>query len=232
MNALEARLIELNDALLKLSDNKELSNDALLQQARQVLAGGAYSPPINTGSGNDTVIINEGNDCNCPPGPPGPPGEQGPPGLNGTDGAPSEQGPAGPPGNDGAPGIPGADGTPGEQGPPGPTGPKGPRGEPGECNCDDRDCKTRLVSEDYTVNTEDYYIGVDSSSPVTITLPTDLEGCFEIIVKAEMGSPLGNRKVTLVPEGSGKIDGKSSYTITVGYDSVNLLYRDGNWYTI
>ena len=88
------------------------------------------------------------------------------------------------------------------------------------------------INKNYTISPTDYYIGVDSVGPVTITLPTDLEDSLEIVVKAEMGSPLGNRKATLVPEGSGKIDGKSSYTISVGYDSVRLFYRGGNWYTV
>jgi hypothetical protein len=205
MNALEARLIELNDALLKLSDRREVPNDALLYQARQVLSGGAYMPPIDTGSGNDTVVINQGdnNDCNkCVPGPQGPPGEDG------------ATGPIGPPGQTGEPGPPG---------PPGATGPAGP---PGECSYK---CTSILVSQDYTVEMDDYYIGVNSSGPVTITLPSDCTDCHQIIVKAEMGPPLGNRKVTIVAGNGSTIDGSADYVMEVPYESVTLLCRSGNW---
>jgi hypothetical protein len=205
MNALEARLIELNDALLKLNDRREVPNDALLQQARQVLSGGAYMPPIDTGPGNDTVIINQGdsNDCNkCVPGPQGPPGEDG------------ATGPIGPPGQTGEPGPPG---------PPGATGPAGP---PGECSYK---CTSILVSQDYTAQMDDYYIGVNSSGPVTITLPSDCTDCHQIIVKAEMGPPLGNRKVTIVAGNSSTIDESADYVMEVPYESVTLLCRDSNW---
>ena len=211
MNSLEARLVELNDALLRLSDRKELPSDAMLQQARQVLAGAAQS--FNTGPGNDTIIINHGdhNDCECPPGPPGPTGPQG------------EQGPEGPPG------PPGPSGETGEPGPPGEPGPTGPPGPPGECDCE---CKAILVSQDYTVTLDDYYVGVNSRGPVTITLPSDCGTCLEIIVKAEMGPPLGNRKITIVTEDGSTIDGDDDYVIEVPYQSVKLICRDDNWWIV
>jgi hypothetical protein len=134
-------------------------------------------------------------------------------------------GPQGPPGTDGATGPKGPKGSTGDQGPEGPPGPRGP--DSGPCKC-----KTKVISEDYTVEEDDYYIGVDSKEPVQITFPTDFKECVEIVVKAEMSPPLGNRKITLVSKSPGKIDGKETYVITVSYDSVNLIYRDGNWYTI
>jgi hypothetical protein len=214
MDGLERRLVELNDALLKLTTGKDLPDPKLFEQARQVLAGGIS---IDTGPGNDTVIINKtihkGDDNGCEQGPPGPPGPPGPQG---------EQGPPGPPGPAGAVGEPG---------PPGPPGPEGPPGPPGECSCE---CKRILVSEDYTAQVDDYYIGVNSTGPVTITLPADCGDSCEIIVKAEMGPPLGNRKITIVPYDPlvSLIDGKDDYVIEVPYQSINLICRDGNWWII
>ena len=203
MNALEARLVELNEALLKLSAGQR-PDEKMLQQARQVLAGAT----IHTGPGNDTVIINQGdnNDCNeCPPGPPGPPGPIG------------ETGPPGP------------SGETGEQGPPGEPGPIGPPGPPGECSCE---CSATLVSQDYTAQMDDYYIGVNSSGPVTITLPADCDDCDEIVVKAEMGPPLGNRKITVTTSDGSTIDGDDEYIIEVPYQSVRLICRGGEWWII
>jgi hypothetical protein len=189
MNTLDRRLIELNQALLKLASEKKVSPE-LISQATQTLAGFH----INSGPGNDTIIINK-DGCNTS-GPPGPPGEQGPPG------------------------------PPGKKGPPGPPGP------PGTCNCE---CKAIVVSEDYTATSNDYYIGVNSEGPVTITLPCSGNTCLEIIVKAEMGPPLGNRKITIVAMDENNIctiDGKLEYIIEVPYDSVNMIYRGGNWWIV
>ena len=212
MNSLEARLIELNDALLKLSDRREIPSDELIQQARQALAGGLYgNTPVNTGSGNDTIIINQGDDdeCKCPPGPPGPQGEQGPPGP---------------------PGPPGKDGSNGEQGQPGQPGPIGPPGPPGECSCQ---CQAVVVFQDYTATLDDYYIGVNSTGPVTITLPTTPSTCQQIIVKAEMGAPLGTRKVTVTTSNGGLIDGLPEFVIEVPYQSVHLITAgETGWYII
>lgn len=213
MDSLERRLVELNEALLKLSTGKDLPDPKLFEQARQVLAGGIS---IDTGPGNDTVIINktihkgDGNGC-----------EQGPPGSQGPQGEP------------GPPGPPGPAGEAGEPGPPGPPGPEGPPGPPGDCSCQ---CQRILVTEDYTAQVDDYYIGVNSLGPVTITLPADCGDSCEIIVKAEMGPPLGNRKITIVPPDDGSsivlIDGKLSYVIEVPYQSVNLICRGDNWWII
>jgi hypothetical protein len=88
------------------------------------------------------------------------------------------------------------------------------------------------VSEDYQATCNNYYIGVSSDDPVTITLPPDCETCCELIIKAEMGPPLGNRKVTIVTSDESKIDGQDDYVIVVPYQSVNLIYNNGKWYVI
>lgn len=91
MNSLDVRLIELNDALLKQYTHRQEASPEKINYALKSLAGGN----INTGPGDDVVIINSG-DCEtetCPPGPPGPPGEKG------------EQGEIGPQGPQGLPGI-------------------------------------------------------------------------------------------------------------------------------
>ena len=208
MDSIERRLIELNEALLRLSTGTRPTDEQLLQ-AQQVLAGVS---PINLGPGNDTVIINQGdnNGCECPPGPPGPQGEPGP------------TGPEGPPG------------PAGEQGPRGKPGPAGPPGPPGNCSCQ---CSTTLVSEDYTATLDDYYIGVNSSGPVTITLPADCIDCHELIIKAEMGPPLGNRKITVTAFDEGMtegntIDGQDEVVLEEPYASIRVICRGGNWWVV
>jgi len=129
-------------------------------------------------------------------------------------------------------------GATGPQGPIGATGATGAQGEPGpigatgatgNCSCK---CSARVVSQDYSATMDDYYIGVNSTGPVTITLPGDCEDCQQIIVKIEMGPPIGNRKVTLVVANSGLIDGSTSYVMEVPYESVSMLCRGGEWHII
>jgi hypothetical protein len=182
MNGMDRRLVELNDALLKISMSREQPDPKLVERARQVLSG----MNIDTGPGNDTVIINQGdnNGCECPPGPPG------------------------------------------EQGPPGPPGEQGP---PGECICL---CSKVLVSADYTAASDDFYIGVNSTEPTTITLPADCDSSCEIIIKAEMGPPLGNRKITIVAQGGALIDGEEDFVLQEPYESIRLICRGGNWWII
>ena len=157
---------------------------------------------LNSRSGGNDNI-NFNIDANCPD-EPCPPGPPGPPG---------DQGPPGPPGI----------GTTGPQGPPGPPGP------PGICSCK---CSSILVSAAYTATCDDYYIGVNSQDPVTISLPENCIDCCEIIVKAEMGPPLGNRKVTVTTTDGSYIDGADKYVMEVPYQSVNLFCRGGDWHII
>jgi hypothetical protein len=201
MDSLERRLIELNEALLKLASGIPAQAE-LIQQAQKVLAG--QSIGLNLGPGNDTVIINQENGGPCPP-------EPGPTGPTGPEGDPGPTGPTGPAG----------DGS----GDTGPTGPTGPTGFCAKCNA-------KLVSEDYQVQDGDYYVGVESDDPVTVTLPECDEDCTQIVIKAEMGPPLGNRKVTIVTISGATIDGQASYVMEVPYESVQLICRGGNWHII
>jgi hypothetical protein len=213
MDTNQRKLVELQEALLRLHYGEKAPED-LIKQAQYALAGG-----IDTGPGNDTVIINQGaNDgTQC---------VQGIQGLQGTDGAQGTQG------IQGIQGLGGSSGEVGSQGLQGLDGPVGPIGPPGECSCD---CQAILVSEDYRADNTDYYIGVNSDGPTIIELPCNSRDCLEIIVKAEMGPPLGNRKITIIPcqdSTACKIDGEDSYVIEVPYQSVNLIYRGGNWWIV
>lgn len=109
------------------------------------------------------------------------------------------------------------------------TGSQGPKGDPGECNTF---CPAILVSADYTATCNDYYIGVNSNTAVTITLPPECNTCCEIVVKAEMGPPMGNRKVTITTSDGSFIDGSNSYVMTIPYESVQLICRGGDWHII
>lgn len=222
MDAVDRRLIELNDLLLKLAAGVPVK-DQLREQTERALAG--LSGSLNLGPGNDTVIVNTQttNDVGCCTGATGPAGESGPTGPTGPAGSgESETGPTGP---TGPMGLLGPIGPPGLPGLPGSTGPTGPAGSCCECSA-------ILISDDYQATDTDNYIGVNSNKAVVVSLPVDPEDCQQITVKAEMGPPLGNRKITVTTIDGSTIDGASSYVIEVPYQSVRLLSRGGEWHII
>lgn len=174
------------------------------------LFGPMWIPPII--EDNDmTFFVTSGT------GPPGPQGLQGP------------EGPKGDPGPIGPQGIQGEPGPQGIQGEPGPVGPQGEMGPPGPTGI----VNTTLVDSDYYATESDFYIGVESDGPSKIYLPEDAEDGCQIVVKAEMKPPLGNRKITLLTEEDDcKIDGSGSYVIQVSYESVRVIRRGKNWHII
>lgn len=215
MNELERRLIELNNMLYGAIARPR--SDTVIHTTTQAQGAGALVDDV------DTVIINniDEDDCDeCPPGP------RGYTGSTGYTGSAAE---AGPPGPQGFTGSRGQNGPSGDPGPPGEPGPVGFTGSAGICNVQ---CNAILVTANYTVQANNYYIGVDSSGPTTITLPANCTTCQELIIKAEMGPPLGNRKVTITTTDGSTIDGANTYIMTVPYQSVNLLCRGGNWHII
>lgn len=82
-----------------------------------------------------------------------------------------------------------------------------------------RELLTALITE----NTVDYYVGVNSTEPVTITLPVNLTKCKQIIIKAEMAPPVGNRKVTIITEDGSLIEGNDSIILEKPYDTITIF---------
>jgi hypothetical protein len=82
------------------------------------------------------------------------------------------------------------------------------------------------VTGSYTATADDEYIGVFSTSNVTITLPIGVTGRVYII-KDEYGQGAG--KITIQPSGTQQIDNKNNYIISVPNQSVSIVFRGGQW---
>ena len=82
------------------------------------------------------------------------------------------------------------------------------------------------TTTNYTATLEDEYIGVNSTTAVTITLPNGVSGRVYII-KDELGQ--GSGKITIQPQTGESIDGKVSYVIGVPNQSVSVVFRAGQW---
>lgn len=130
----------------------------------------------------------------------------------------------GPPGPQGPQGVQGEQGIQGEQGPQGDQGPPGPAGS--------TTLPTVITGSTYIASLNDCYIGVNSKEASIITLPANPSNGKLIIVKVEMGAPIGNKKVTVVPSGSATIDGANFITMQNPYQSITVVYNMGNWYSI
>lgn len=78
----------------------------------------------------------------------------------------------------------------------------------------------------YTASATDEYIGVNSSSAVTITLPNGIAGRV-YTVKDEYGPGFG--KIIISPQIGEQIDGKTTYVINVPYQAVSMVFRAGQW---
>lgn len=92
-------------------------------------------------------------------------------------------------------------------------------------------CNVKLVKDNYTASEKDYYIGVNSSGPTTIYLPSNPKDCIELVIKADMPAPIGNRKVTIKPQGT-TIDGQSQIILTVPYEVIRVISQGGSWHKI
>lgn len=81
------------------------------------------------------------------------------------------------------------------------------------------------VTTNYTATATDEYIGVNSTSLVTITLPTGIEG-RQYIVKEERGA--GTGRVNVQGTGSETIDGSPFKQLNANA-SLTIVFRAGQW---
>ena len=203
-----------------------------------IVIGGSEGPPGPTGpEGPQGPIGPQGPQGQTGlAGEPGPAGSQGPQGniglsghdgINGVDGAQGSQGESGSQGYQGENGSQGAQGYQGVNGTPGAQGSPGAQGKTGSAA--KLNCKKITIDSDYTVVKDDFYIGVDSINPITITLPTEFE--CELVIKVEMGPPIGNRKITIKSQNNQRIDGEDKLVLEIPYQYVTLIHNRDNWFT-
>lgn len=93
---------------------------------------------------------------------------------------------------------------------------------------------TSVTTSSYTIKPQDYYIGVNYSGAVTITLPrADREGKI-FVVKDELGeaSKGTNRYITILPTGSDLIDGRDRAILAYDYGSLSFIWKSNSWRVI
>lgn len=117
--------------------------------------------------------------------------------------------------------IIGPSGPPGPPGPPGPRGPQGEQGPPGTFGL----VPTITVEENYTALDTDYFIGVITSSPLTITLPAAVDGTVYVI-KDVLGNAASN---PITVTGANLIDAVVSAIINTNFGSLTVIRNFNTW---
>jgi hypothetical protein len=87
-----------------------------------------------------------------------------------------------------------------------------------------------VTSNSYQITNDDYYIGVNVASTVTITLPpsADVYTGREFYVKDESGNAgAPARFIDIYPSGSDKIDNHNYVRLQVDNGGLKFIYRDG-----
>lgn len=79
----------------------------------------------------------------------------------------------------------------------------------------------------YTMRPQDEMIAVDTSSARTINLMSSPPQGKKVTIKDDVGSAATNN-ITVSPA-AGNIDGSASFTINIGYASIDLVYNGTQW---
>jgi hypothetical protein len=88
------------------------------------------------------------------------------------------------------------------------------------------------ITSDYCASETDCYIGAQLKDKATVKLPNTVLAGTRYAIKLEFGAPVGNRKLILQPESPSLINGVTAITMTTPYESVNVIFNNGNWWTI
>jgi hypothetical protein len=85
------------------------------------------------------------------------------------------------------------------------------------------------VAANYTATANDEYIGVNSASLVTVTLPTGISGRV-YTVKDEFGPGFGT--ISVVGTGGQLLDKANNYLISIPFQSISTVFRNNSWHII
>lgn len=89
--------------------------------------------------------------------------------------------------------------------------------------------KRTPVNANYPIAIDDYYLGVDTTAPRTLTLPTAVGVTGqEYVVKDETGGA-GSNNITIQCSGAETIDGQATQKIIVAYGVIGVISNGTNW---
>jgi hypothetical protein len=92
-----------------------------------------------------------------------------------------------------------------------------------------------VTDSTYNITVTDYYVGIDYSGPVTITLPVGSSVARRLFVIKDESGEAGNgtnRYITILPQSPDLIDGDDHVLLAYNYGSLTLIWTGGAWRVI
>jgi hypothetical protein len=83
--------------------------------------------------------------------------------------------------------------------------------------------RAKISTSAFIASNEQYYLGVATTGPVSIYLPSGRAN-KRFIVKDETGQ--ANRTITIFPSANETIDGQTQFELASPYASINMVYGD------
>lgn len=97
----------------------------------------------------------------------------------------------------------------------------------GAGSVDELTFNTTVTTTNYQIGRKDYYVGVNHTAPVTITLPSlNLKAGRQVVVKDETGHCNVNNITIVAPNGD-MIDNNTSAVLAINNGSLTFIYRNG-----
>lgn len=158
----------------------------------------------------------------------GPTGPQGPQGDTGPTGPSGPKGDQGDTGNTGPTGPVGPTGPQGTQGPTGPTGATGPAGAPGYRYTG---INARTSSYTPTAADEGRLVTLSSSSPLTVTLPTDASAAIPVGGSIDF-AVIGTGMATFTGASGVTVNGTPSLVTRAQWSMVTAIKRAANTWLV
>ena len=86
------------------------------------------------------------------------------------------------------------------------------------------DHPTRIITDDYSMSYRDYYVGVNATKPITITLPSVMGRHGRVVVIKDESGNCSNNPITV----SGTVDNDTGgFILQVNNGGIQMIYRDG-----
>ena len=88
-----------------------------------------------------------------------------------------------------------------------------------------------ITTASYNISQRDYYVGVNYSGAVSITLPKADRNGRKYVIKDELGeaSQGTNRYITVFPQSGETIDGRDRAILAYDFGSLTLIWNNNSW---
>jgi hypothetical protein len=87
---------------------------------------------------------------------------------------------------------------------------------------------TKLITDDYVITLNDFYIGVNLEKSINMKLPENPTDGMYLIIKIEMKN-VDDKKLTITTEGKTLIDQNDFVELRYPNETISLISRNGKW---